>query len=76
MRDSLYPLHGYRHGVRPGLAGWARAYMGRRVGAPEAREELAYDLFYVRHFSFWLDCIVVFKTISLFVKRRLASPRA
>lgn len=58
------PFYDYRHAVRPGISGWAAVHQGN-VGAVEAaREKLEYDFFYIRHFSLWLDLLILFKTVQ------------
>lgn len=56
----LYPV---RHWVKPGITGWAQVTHGYAAGADETTEKLRYDMFYVKHFSFWLDARIVAKTV-------------
>lgn len=56
----LYPL---RHAVRPGLTGWAQVEQGYAEGKEETLVKLAYDLYYIKHLSFWLDLRILFKTL-------------
>ena len=49
-----------RHTVRPGLTGWAQVH-GRNTVHWDAR--IAYDVYYVRHLSIWLDIKIFFMTI-------------
>lgn len=53
-----------RHDVRPGLTGWAQVNGRNAIGWDEKFE---YDVFYVKHLSFLLDC----KIIGLTVKKVL-----
>lgn len=48
-----------RHSVRPGLTGWAQIH-GRNYLPFESRLEL--DVWYVDHFSFWLDLRILIQT--------------
>lgn len=57
---SLYP---YRHIVKPGITGWAQINHGYASGSEETRVKLAYDLYYVKYLSFWLDFLIVMRTI-------------
>lgn len=59
------PLYSYRHLVKPGLTGWAQVHQGYAAGADEAITKLSYDLYYVKHLSWWLDTLIVFKTIRI-----------
>lgn len=56
----LYPL---RHVVRPGLTGWAQVHHGYAEGWEGAWEKLSYDLYYIKHFSFWLDLRILVRTL-------------
>lgn len=57
------PFYSYRHVVRPGISGWAQVTQGYAANADETRVKLEYDLYYIKHFSFWLDVLIVLKTI-------------
>jgi lipopolysaccharide/colanic/teichoic acid biosynthesis glycosyltransferase len=56
-----------RHEVRPGLTGLAQVN-GRNAISWDKR--LAYDVYYVDHFSLWLDIKIIVKTILVVVQRR------
>jgi len=49
--------------VRPGLTGWAQVHQGNVARVAAAHEKLQYDFYYIKHFSPWLDLLVVLKTI-------------
>lgn len=56
----------HRHDVRPGLTGYAQAY-GRNSLTWE--EKFEKDIYYVNNISFTLDVKIIFKTISVVLKR-------
>ncbi|MDM7324535.1 MAG: sugar transferase [Thermus sp.] len=56
------PLYCFRHVVRPGITGWAQVYHGYAEGKEGTWDKLSYDLFYVKHFSFWLDVRILIRT--------------
>jgi exopolysaccharide biosynthesis polyprenyl glycosylphosphotransferase len=56
------PLYDYRHQVRPGITGWAQVNQGYAAGVEETRLKLAYDLYYIKHFSLWMDLWIVLRT--------------
>lgn len=58
------PFYDYRHAVRPGISGWAAVHQGNVGEVESAREKLEYDFYYIKYFSFWLDVLIVFKTIQ------------
>ena len=51
-----------RHLVRPGITGWAQINMRRVLDPTEIGEKLSYDLFYLEHWSVFMDVLVVCKT--------------
>lgn len=55
----------HRHDVRPGLTGWAQVN-GRNALTWE--QKFAYDVEYVRHVSFLLDCRIFARTIWAVLK--------
>ena len=57
------PFYFYRHIVRPGITGWAQVMQGHVHGIDGTRLKLAYDFYYLKHFSLWLDLLIVYKTI-------------
>ena len=59
------PFFMYRHVVRPGISGWAQVMQGYAAGVDEMKDKLAYDFYYIKHFSFWLDLLIVFRTIRV-----------
>jgi len=61
------PFYVYRHIVRPGITGWAQVHQGNVAAVEAARLKLEYDFFYIKHFSFWLDAVIVAKTLRTIV---------
>ena len=55
-----------RHDVRPGLTGYAQAYGRNSITWEEKFEK---DVYYVDHLSFLLDVKIIFKTVSVVLKR-------
>ncbi len=48
-----------RHGVKPGLTGWAQVNRRRGAARTEARVALGYDLYYVKNRTLWLDGVIM-----------------
>lgn len=63
--SNKIPFYDSRHLVRPGLTGWAQVVHGYASNEDETREKLEFDLYYVKHFSFWLDMLVILKTVRV-----------
>jgi lipopolysaccharide/colanic/teichoic acid biosynthesis glycosyltransferase len=61
------PFYIYRHIVRPGMSGWAQVHQGNVAEVDAARLKLEYDFYYIKHFSFWLDAVIVLKTVRAIV---------
>lgn len=56
------PFYRYRHIVRPGITGWAQVNQGHVAEVDEVFGKLQYDFYYIRHFSLWLDALIVVRT--------------
>ena len=64
------PLYDLRHTVRPGLTGWAQVRFAYAATLGDTKEKLEYDLFYIKNASFWLDLMILFRTIKIVLFRR------
>ncbi len=63
--EAEIPFYIYRHVVRPGITGWAQVMQGYVGNSEETRLKIQYDFYYIKHFSLWLDLLIVFKTIRI-----------
>jgi lipopolysaccharide/colanic/teichoic acid biosynthesis glycosyltransferase len=61
--ESELPFYRYRHIVRPGITGWAQVKQGHVADVDEVLWKLHYDFFYIKNFSFWLDLLIIARTI-------------
>lgn len=61
------PFYRYRHVVRPGIAGWAQVCQGHVAEVDEVRSKLHYDFYYIKHYSPWIDLLIVARTIRTMV---------
>jgi len=59
------PYYALRHSVRPGITGWAQTRFGYSVSMEQVTEKLRYDLFYIKHMSFWLDLRILVDTVKI-----------
>lgn len=55
-----YYHYGYRNRVQPGITGYAQV-MGKY--STDAEDKLRFDLYYIRHYSLWLDFVILLKTV-------------
>ena len=67
--EQEIPFYVYRHIVRPGISGWAQVHQGNVTAVDAARLKLEYDFFYIKHFSFWLDVVILIKSLRTIVTR-------
>lgn len=67
--EAQIPFYGVRHLIKPGLSGWAQIYHEghphHAVAVEDTKEKLSYDLFYLKHRSFWLDIKIAFRTLQI-----------
>jgi len=70
--EEKVPYYSLRHTVRPGLTGWAQVNYPYGENFSDSREKLKYDLYYVKHFSWYLDLFILVMTIRevVFVRGR------
>lgn len=57
------PFYRYRHIVRPGITGWAQVQQGWAAEVDAVVGKLHYDFFYIKHFSPWLDGLIIVRTL-------------
>ncbi len=62
--QSEVPFYRYRHIVRPGITGWAQVKQGYVGEIDDVLWKLHYDFYYIKNFSFWLDLLIVARTIQ------------
>jgi sugar transferase (PEP-CTERM system associated) len=62
---AAIPFYSERHSVKPGLTGWAQIRFGYAASIEETRQKLAYDLYYVKNQSLFLDCLIFLRTLGL-----------
>ena len=65
--EEELPYYSYRHIVRPGLTGWAQVNQGHVSDLPSVHDKLRYDFFYIKHFSLWLDMLILLRTARIVV---------
>ncbi|MGQ0613237.1 MAG: exopolysaccharide biosynthesis polyprenyl glycosylphosphotransferase [Planctomycetaceae bacterium] len=64
------PLYEARHSIRPGLTGWAQIRHPYGSNDDDAREKLAYDLFYILNRSLTFYFAVLLETAKVVLFRR------
>ena len=61
------PFFEIRHIIKPGVTGWAQVNTKYGESQDDALEKLQYDLYYIKHRSFFLDINIIFKTLSTII---------
>jgi exopolysaccharide biosynthesis polyprenyl glycosylphosphotransferase len=64
LREAI-PYYDIRYLVRPGLTGWAQVRYPYGASVEDAYQKVAYDLYYIKHYSLLLDIAIVLKTIRV-----------
>ncbi len=59
------PYYALRSMVRPGITGWAQIRYRYANGLDEEIEKMRYDLYYIKHMSFWFDVRILCETIKV-----------
>jgi lipopolysaccharide/colanic/teichoic acid biosynthesis glycosyltransferase len=62
--DLYIPQQMRRLNLRPGLTGWSQVNGRNRISWPERIEK---DVWYVDHFSLWLDAKIIFRTFGVWL---------
>jgi len=59
------PIYRARHAVKPGLTGWAQVRYSYGSSVEDGRVKLEYDLYYVKHASFYLNLLILLQTVRV-----------
>lgn len=59
------PFYDYRHIVRPGITGWAQVNQGHVTELEDIDHKLQYDFYYIKNFSYWLDFLILMRTVQV-----------
>jgi exopolysaccharide biosynthesis polyprenyl glycosylphosphotransferase len=66
---KVIPFYNHRGYVKPGLTGWAQVSYPYGASVDDAREKLAYDLYYVKNRSILLDMVILLSTVRVILFR-------
>jgi exopolysaccharide biosynthesis polyprenyl glycosylphosphotransferase len=61
---EVMPFYETRHVIKPGLTGWAQVNYAYGETIDDSLIKLQYDLYYIKHRSFFLDVNIIIKTFS------------
>ncbi|MCK0180185.1 sugar transferase [Flavobacteriaceae bacterium S0862] len=68
--SKVIPFYETRHTIKPGLSGWAQVNSRYGASIEDSLVKLQYDLYYIKHRSFFLDINIIVKTLSTMVYYR------
>ena len=66
---KVIPFYNHRGYVKPGLTGWAQVNYPYGASVDDAREKLAYDLYYVKNRGLLLDLVILLATVRVILFR-------
>lgn len=65
--EAAIPFYKERLMVPPGITGWSQVKYPYAASIDSARRKLQYDLYYIKHMSFFLDCLILLRTFRTIV---------
>ena len=68
--EKEIPYYNERHLVRPGITGWAQVNYPYGSNIYDTKQKLMYDLYYIKHWSLWLELKTIIKTILVVVGKK------
>ena len=69
------PYYSSRYIMKPGISGWAQVNYHYGASVKDTAKKLSYDIYYISHFSFLLDLLILFKTIKIVLNAKNFYPR-
>ena len=63
--EKEIPYYSERLTVKPGITGWAQVCYPYGASVEDAVQKLNYDLFYIKNLSFFLDLLIIFRTVKI-----------
>ena len=64
--SKLINMYMVRHFVKPGITGWSQVtgFRGETKDISQMEGRVRGDIWYIEHWSFWLDLYIIFKTVA------------
>jgi sugar transferase (PEP-CTERM system associated) len=59
------PYYDVRYLVKPGITGWAQVRYPYGASVEDAYQKVAYDLYYIKNYSLFLDAAIAIKTLRV-----------
>jgi exopolysaccharide biosynthesis polyprenyl glycosylphosphotransferase len=68
--EGEIPYYNERHIVKSGITGWAQVMYSYGSTTEDARQKLMYDLYYIKHWSIWLEIETLIHTFFVILGRK------
>ena len=68
--ETKIPYYHKRHVVNPGITGWAQVNYPYGENSYDAKQKLMYDLYYIKHWSLWLEIKTIGRTVMVVLGHR------
>jgi exopolysaccharide biosynthesis polyprenyl glycosylphosphotransferase len=68
--EKEIPFYRARLAVRPGITGWAQIKHRYANSVEDTKTKIEYDLYYIKHRWFWLDLLILGKTLKTVLTMR------
>jgi exopolysaccharide biosynthesis polyprenyl glycosylphosphotransferase len=68
--EKEIPYYNLRHGIKPGVTGWAQTNYPYGASVEDALEKLQYDLYYAKYQNPVLDLSILLKTVGVVMRFR------
>lgn len=66
LREKI-PYYDVRYLVKPGITGWAQVCYPYGASVEDAYQKVAYDLYYIKNYSLFLDLTIAIKTLRVVI---------
>ena len=73
--ENIIDHYKVRYLIKPGLSGWAQVNYPYGASINDSEIKLSYDLYYLYNISFWIDILILLKTIKLVFNAKGAVPK-
>lgn len=68
--EEEIPYYNERHLISPGITGWAQVLYPYGANTEDARQKLMYDLYYIKHWSIWLELETLIRTVGVILGKK------
>lgn len=68
--EKEIPFYHERHLIKPGITGWAQVMYPYGANTEDARQKLMYDLYYIKHWSAWLEIETFLRTVLVVLSKK------